>query len=140
MFYNKILLYKKLSLGLVRFNALHQIKSYDPQLVKFTVSSFDFRFCNITRQVGNLRVSFRPNLLCLVNKYILYKIYYKLKKKYILTKKCLYSYPLEKKILFFSKLKVLKLIDSHRSGCGLLGLRIPFDPHTLALQSQYAMI
>ena len=52
-----------MSLGLVRFNALHQIESYDPQLVKFTVSSFDFRFCNITCQVGNLRVNCRPKNL-----------------------------------------------------------------------------
>lgn len=41
-----------MSLGLVRFNALHQIESYDPQLVKFTVSSFDFRFCNILARSG----------------------------------------------------------------------------------------
>jgi len=53
-----------MSLGLVRFNALHQIESYDPQLVKFTVSSFDFRFCNITCQVGNLRVNCRPKNIC----------------------------------------------------------------------------
>ena len=53
-----------MSLGLVRFNALHQIESYDPQLVKFTVSSFDFRFCNITCQVGNLRVNCRPKNFC----------------------------------------------------------------------------
>ena len=32
------------------------------------------------------------------------------------------------------------MIDFHRSGCGLLGLRIPFEPHALALQSQYAMV
>jgi len=37
--------------------ALYRIKSYDPQLERFTVNSFDFRFCNITCQVGNLRVS-----------------------------------------------------------------------------------
>ena len=42
---------------LVRFDALHRIKSYDPQLEKFAVNSFDFRLCNITCQVGNLRVS-----------------------------------------------------------------------------------
>lgn len=57
-----------MSLGLVRFNALHQIESYDPQLVKFTVSSFDFRFCNITCQVGNLRVNCRLKNLCLKQK------------------------------------------------------------------------
>jgi len=37
--------------------ALHQIKSYNPQLEKFTVNSLDFRLCNITCQVENLRVS-----------------------------------------------------------------------------------
>lgn len=48
---------------LVRCNALYQIKSHDPQLERFTVNSFDFRFCNITCQVGNFRVSLgsRPN-------------------------------------------------------------------------------
>ena len=37
--------------------ALHQIKSYNPQLEKFTVNSLDFRLCNITCQVENLRVN-----------------------------------------------------------------------------------
>ena len=49
----------KRTLLLVRCNALHQIKSYDPQLKKFTVNSLDFRLCNITCQVEDLRVSFR---------------------------------------------------------------------------------
>ena len=40
-------------LFLVRCNALYQIKSYDPQLEKFTVNFFDFRLCSITCQVGN---------------------------------------------------------------------------------------
>jgi len=48
-----------LLLALVRFNALYQINSYDPQLEKFAVNSFDFRFCNITCQVGSFRVSWR---------------------------------------------------------------------------------
>jgi len=48
-----------LALLLVRCSALYQIKSYDPQLEKFTVNSLDFRLCNITYQVGGLGVSFR---------------------------------------------------------------------------------
>jgi len=28
----------------------------------------------------------------------------------------------------------------HRSGRGLLGLQIPFEPHALALQSQYTIV
>jgi hypothetical protein len=47
------------TLLLVRSSALHQIKSYDPQLERFTVNSLDFRLCNITCQVEGLGVSFR---------------------------------------------------------------------------------
>jgi hypothetical protein len=88
---------KKNLLVLVRCSALHQIKSYDPQLEKFTVNSLDFRLCNITCQVGDLRVSFKH--------------------------KTIFTY-------YFTS-------NPHRSGCGLLGLQIPFETHTLALQSQY---
>jgi hypothetical protein len=35
---------------------------------------------------------------------------------------------------------VLNKFNLHRSGHGLLGLRIPFDPHALALQSQYIIV
>ena len=47
------------TLLLVRCSALHQIKSYDPQLEKFTVNSLDFRLCSITCQVGDFGVSFK---------------------------------------------------------------------------------
>jgi len=49
-------------LKLVRFSALHQIKSYDPQLWKPAVNSLDFRLCNITCQVVGLRVNLRYTL------------------------------------------------------------------------------
>jgi hypothetical protein len=52
---------------LVRCSALHQIKSYDPQLKKFTVNSLDFRLCNITYQVEGFGVSFRLLLLSRYN-------------------------------------------------------------------------
>jgi hypothetical protein len=56
---------KKPNTKLVRCSALYQIKSYNPQLKRFTVNSLDFRFCNITCQVENFRVSFRLNVfLC----------------------------------------------------------------------------
>jgi len=99
-------------LFLVRCNAYHRIKSHDPQLEKFTVNSFDFRFCNITCQVGNFRVSCEfPELTAEKNPLIPLKSW---NKRWI-------------------KKALKKKFDSHRSGCGLLGMRIPFATHTLAL-------
>jgi len=51
LIYINLLLWKfifhlnRIFLWLVRFNAVHRIKSYDPQLERFTVNSFKFQTC-----------------------------------------------------------------------------------------------
>lgn len=115
--YNNFIKSSKNSPTLVRCSALHQIKSYDPQLKKFTVNSLDFRLCSITCQVENFRVNFRLNVL------IIHQL--NLKKAF---KICISSY------YYFNKSNL------HWSGRGLLGWQIPFEPHALALQSQYKVV
>jgi hypothetical protein len=41
--------------------------------------------------------------------------------------------------LYFLYYNLIKF-NLHWSGRGLLGLRIPFEPHALALQSQYKIV
>lgn len=105
---------------LVRCSALYQIKSYNPQLKRFTVNSLDFRFCNITCQVENFRVSFRLNAFI----HLMYG--------YLILQRSIYHCYI---IHYISNKSNL-----HWSGRGLLGLRIPFETHAFALQSQYYIV